>query len=82
MEVLKLVLGILVNMRYFAYFISTVLGFVLFILSLERVQCLPYVLAFLFISYIPLLFGRKGYGTRGENSSFGGQDAEPGEDTF
>ena len=41
MEVLKLVLGILVNMRYFAYFISTALGFVLFILSLEKIQCLP-----------------------------------------
>jgi len=82
MEVLKLILGILVNMRYFAYFISTALGFVLFILSLEKIQCLPYVLAFLFISYIPLLFGRKEYGARRENPSFGGQDAEPGEDTF
>jgi len=82
MEMLKLVLGILVNMRYFAYFISTILGFVLFILSLEKIQCLPYVLAFLFISYIPLLFGRKEHGARRENPSPGGQDAEFGEDTL
>jgi len=82
MEVLKLILGILVNMRYFAYFISTALGFVLFILSLEKIQCLPYVLTFLFISYIPLLFGRKEHGARRENPSPGGQDAELGEDTF
>jgi len=82
MEVLKLVLGILVNMRYFAYFISTALGFVLFILSLDKIQCLPYVLAFLFISYIPLLFGRKEHGVRREDSNLGGQDAEPGEDSF
>jgi hypothetical protein len=82
MEILKLVLGILINMRYFTYFVSTALGFVLFILSLEKTQCLPYVLAFLFISYIPLLFGRKEYGIRRENPNLGGKDAEPGEDSF
>jgi len=82
MEMLKLVLGILVNMRYFAYFISTALGFVLFILSLEKIQCLPYVLTFLFISYIPLLFGRKEHGVRRENVGLGGQDAEFREDTL